>query len=118
MAEIKGGITVSGGSVDSMPVILDGRKSLYEEAKEQGLIDKDESYEQFINLLAVKPSELDKVVKSAVAENLEKTVNTAVAAAIGMLDLNKPITPTDSQPAGDISDATLAEIKKLLGNKE
>ena len=112
MAEIKGGITVSGGSVDSMPVILDGRKSLYEEAIEQGLIDKDESYEQFINLLAVKPSELDKVVKSAVAENLEKTVNTAVAAAIGMLDLNKPITPTDSQPAGDISDATLAEIKK------
>lgn len=62
MAEIKGGITVSGGSVDSMPVILDGRKSLYEEAIEQGLIDKDESYEQFINLLAVKPSELDKVV--------------------------------------------------------
>ena len=118
MAEIKGGITVSGGSVDSMPVILDGRKSLYEEAIEQGLIDKDESYEQFINLLAVKPSELDKVVKSAVAENLEKTVNTAVAAVIGMLDLNKPITPTDSQPAGDISDATLAEIKKLLGNKE
>mgnify|MGYP000670757543 FL=1 len=115
MAEIKGGITVSGGSVDSMPVILDGRKSLYEEAIEQGLIDKDESYEQFINLLAVKPSELDKVVKSAVAENLEKTVNTAVAAAISMLDLNKP---TDSQPAGDISDATLAEIKKLLGNKE
>ena len=112
MTEIKGGITVNGGKVETMPVILDGRKSLYEEAIEQGLIDKDESYEQFINLLAVKPSELDKVVKSAVAENLEKTVNTAVAAAIGMLDLN-----TDSQPAGDISDATLAEIKKLLGNK-
>lgn len=118
MPEIKGGITVNGGKVETMPVILDGRKSLYEEAIEQGLIDKDESYEQFINLLAVKPSELDKVVKSAVAENLEKTVNTAVAAAIGMLDLNKPVAPTHSQPDGDISDATLAEIKKLLGNKE
>lgn len=118
MTEIKGEITVNGGKVETMPVILDGRKSLYEEAIEQGLIDKDESFEQFINLLAVRPSELDKIVKSAVAENLEKTVNTSVAAAIAMLDLNKPITPTHSQPTGDISDTTLAEIKKLLGNKE
>ena len=118
MAEIKGGITVSSGSVDSMPVILDGRTSLYTEAIERGLIEPDATYEQFLDRLAVKPGELNKVVKAAVSENLEKTVNTAVAAAIGMLGLNKPITPTDSQPAGDISDATLAEIKKLLGNKE
>lgn len=115
MAEIKGGITVSSGSVDSMPVILDGRTSLYTEAIERGLIEPDATYEQFLDRLAVKPGELNKVVKAAVSENLEKAVNTAVAAAISMLDLNKP---TDSQPAGDISDATLAEIKKLLGNKE
>lgn len=116
MAEIKGGITVNGGKVESMPVVLDGRKSLYEEAIEQGLIDKDKSYEQFIDLLAVKPAELDELVNAAVAENLEKTVNTAVAAAIGMLDSNRPTTPpTPTQETDDLSDEALNKIYQILG---
>ena len=63
MAEIKGGITVTGDSVDTMPVILDGRKSLYEEAIEKGTISRDTSYEEFLERLAVKPSELSQAVK-------------------------------------------------------
>lgn len=143
MAEIKGGITVSGGSVDSMPVILDGRTSLYTEAIERGLIEPDTTYEQFLERLAVKPGELNKVVKAAVAENLEKTVKTAVnagleetvneavAAAIAKMEANRPTPPapqptpqpvpqpTPIQPAAaDISDDTLAEINKILGNTE
>ena len=113
MAEIKGGITVSGGSVDSMPVILDGRTSLYTEAIERGLIEPDTTYEQFLGLLAVKPGELSKVVKAAVAENLEKTVNTAVATAIGTLGLRQTY-PTAPNPA-DLSDAALNEIHQILG---
>lgn len=72
MAEIKGGITVSGGSVDSMPVILDGRKSIYEEAIEKGIIDTNTTYEQFLESLSVKPNEIKKAVKDLVDENLEK----------------------------------------------
>ena len=113
MAEIKGGITVSGGSVDSMPVILDGRTSLYTEAIERGLIEPDTTYEQFLERLAVKPGELSKVVKAAVAENLEKTVNTAVAKAIGTLGLGQTY-QTAPNPA-DLSDEALNEIHQILG---
>ena len=119
MAEIKGGITVTGDSVDTMPVILDGRQSLYEEAIEKGTISRDTSYEEFLERLAVKPSELsqavkdvvdkqlDKAVKVAVGANLETAVNTAVdkavsaavATAIAKLEANRPSNPAPTQPA-------------------
>ena len=115
MAEIKGGITVTGNSVDTMPVILDGRQSLYEEAIEKGTISRDTSYETFLERLAVKPSELsqavkdavdkqlDKAVKVAVDANLEtavdKAVTAAVSAAIAKLEANRPSNPVPTQPA-------------------
>ncbi|MBF1270247.1 MAG: hypothetical protein HXM89_02385, partial [Neisseria sp.] len=111
MAEIKGGITVTGDSVDTMPVILDGRKSLYEEAIEKGTISRDTSYEEFLERLAVKPSELSQAVKDAVDKQLDKAVNTAVdtavdkavsaavAAAIAKLEANRPSNPAPTQPA-------------------
>ena len=122
MAEIKGGITVTGDSVDTMPVILDGRQSLYEEAIEKGTISRDTSYEEFLERLAVKPSELSKAVKDAVDKqldkavkvvvdaNLETAVNTAVdtavdkavsaavSAAIAKLEANRPSNPAPAQP--------------------
>lgn len=143
MAEIKGGITVSGGSVDSMPVILDGRKSIYEEAIEKGIIDTNTTYEQFLESLSIKPNEIKKAVKDLVDENLEKKVNQAVAVAVAMLDLSKiptqpaptqpaPAQPAPAQPAPaqpvpaqpstetpsssvDLSDEAFDEINKLLG---
>lgn len=123
MAEIKGGITVTGDSVDTMPVILDGRQSLYEEAIEKGIISRDTSYEEFLERLAVKPSELgqavkdavdkqlNKAVKVAVDANLETAVNTAVdtavdkavaaavSAAIAKLEANRPSNSAPTQPA-------------------
>lgn len=115
MAEIKGGITVTGNSVDTMPVILDGRQSLYEEAIEKGTISRDTSYETFLERLAVKPSELsqavkdavdkqlDKAVKVAVDANLETAVDKAVAAAVSVaiakLEANRPSNPVPTQPA-------------------
>lgn len=111
MAEIKGGITVTGDSVDTMPVILDGRQSLYEEAIEKGTISRDTSYEEFLERLAVKPSELSKAVKDAVEKQLDKAVNTAVdtavdkavsaavSAAIAKLEANRPSNPAPTQPA-------------------
>ena len=144
MAEITGGITVSGGSVDSMPVILDGRKSIYEEAIEKGIIDTNTTYEQFLESLSIKPNEIKKAVKDLVDENLEKKVNQAVAVAVAMLDLSKiptqpaptqpaPAQPAPAQPAPaqpvpaqpstetpsssvDLSDEAFDEINKLLGN--
>ena len=134
MAEIKGGITVTGNSVDTMPVILDGRQSLYEEAIEKGTISRDTSYETFLERLAVKPSELsqavkdavdkqlDKAVKVAVDANLEtavdKAVAAAVSAAIAKLEANRPSNPAPTQPAtdnGGVSDDALADILKELG---
>lgn len=115
MAEIKGGITVTGNSVDTMPVILDGRQSLYEEAIEKGIISRDTSYETFLERLAVKPSELsqavkdavdkqlDKAVKVAIDANLEtavdKAITAAVSAAIAKLEANRPSNPVPTQPA-------------------
>ena len=134
MAEIKGGITVSGGSVDSMPVILDGRTSLYTEAIERGLIEPDTTYEQFLERLAVKPGELKKAVKEAVAADLDNKVNAAVAVAVAQLKLigsgnvapvqpspqpEQPVSPAPKPAANaDISDETLAEVYKILGKKK
>lgn len=128
MAEIKGGITVSGGSVDSMPVILDGRTSLYTEAIERGLIEPDTTYEQFLERLAVKPGELKKAVKEAVAADLDNKVNAAVAAAVAQLKLIGPVQPSPQpqpeqpvapapKPAAnaDLSDEALAKVNKILG---
>lgn len=136
MAEIKGGITVSGGSVDSMPVILDGRTSLYTEAIERGLIEPDTTYEQFLERLAVKPGELKKAVKEAVAADLDNKVNAAVAVAVAQLKLigpgnvapvqpspqpqpEQPVSPAPKPAANaDISDETLAEVYRILGKKK
>lgn len=136
MAEIKGGITVHGGSVDSMPVILDGRTSLYTEAIERGLIEPDTTYEQFLERLAVKPGELKKAVKEAVAADLENKVNAAVAVAVAQLKLigpgnvapvqpspqpqpEQPVSPALKPAANaDISDETLAEVYRILGKKK
>lgn len=133
MAEIKGGITVSGGSVDSMPVILDGRTSLYTEAIERGLIELDTTYEQFLERLAVKPGELKKAVKEAVAADLDNKVNAAVAAAVAQLKLigpgsvapvqpspqpqpEQPVAPAPKPAANaDLSDEALAKVNKILG---
>ena len=142
MAEIKGGITVSGGSVDSMPVILDGRTSLYTEAIERGLIEPDTTYEQFLERLAVKPGELKKAVKEAVAADLDNKVNAAVAAAVAQLKLigpgsvapvqpspqpqpvqpspqpqpEQPVAPAPKPAANaDLSDEALAKVNKILG---
>lgn len=133
MAEIKGGITVSGGSVDSMPVILDGRTSLYTEAIERGLIEPDTTYEQFLERLAVKPGELKKAVKEAVAADLENKVNAAVATAVAQLKLigpgnvapvqpspqpqpEQPVSPAPKPAANaDLSDEALAKVNKILG---
>ena len=140
MAEIKGGITVTGNSVDTMPVILDGRQSLYEEAIEKGTISRDTSYEEFLERLAVKPSELSQAVKDAVDKQLDKAVKVAVDAAIAKLEANRPSNPaptqptpaqptpaqptpaqpTPTQPATDnsgVSDDALADILKDLGEK-
>lgn len=134
MAEIKGGITVHGGSVDSMPVILDGRTSLYTEAIERGLIEPDTTYEQFLDRLAVKPGDLKKAVKEAVTADLDNKVNAAVAAAVAQLKLIGPgnvapvqPSPQPEQPVSpapkpavnaDISDETLAEVYRILGKKK
>ena len=133
MAEIKGGITVSGGSVDSMPVIIDGRTSLYTEAIERGLIEPDTTYEQFLERLAVKPDELKKAVKEAVAADLENKVNAAVAVAVAQLKLigpgnvapvqpspqpqpEQPVSPAPKPAANaDLSDEALAKVNKILG---
>ena len=133
MAEIKGGITVSGGSVDSMPVILDGRTSLYTEAIERGFIESDTTYEQFLERLAVKPGELKKAVKEAVAADLDNKVNAAVAAAVAQLKLigtgnvapvqpspqpqpEQPVAPAPKPAANaDLSDEALAKVNKILG---
>nr|DAI55565.1 MAG TPA: hypothetical protein [Caudoviricetes sp.] len=133
MAEIKGGITVHGGSVDSMPVILDGRTSLYTEAIERGLIEPDTTYEQFLERLAVKPGELKKAVKEAVAADLENKVNAAVAVAVAQLKLigpgnvapvqpspqpqpEQPVSPAPKPAANtDLSDEALAKVNKILG---
>ena len=133
MAKIKGGITVSGGSVDSMPVILDGRTSLYTEAIERGLIEPDTTYEQFLERLAVKPGELKKAIKEAVAADLDNKVNAAVAAAVAQLKLigrgnvapvqpspqpqpEQPVAPTPKPAANaDLSDEALAKVNKILG---
>ncbi len=133
MAEIKGGITVSGGSVDSMPVILDGRTSLYTEAVERGLIEPDTTYEQFLERLAVKPGELKKVVKEAVDADLEHKVNAAVAVAVAQLKLigsgnvapvqpspqpqpEQPVSPAPKPATNtDLSDEALAKVNKILG---
>lgn len=133
MAEIKGGITVSGGSVESMPVILDGRTSLYTEAIERGLIEPDTTYEQFLERLAVKPGELKKAVKEAFAADLDNKVNAAVAVAVAQLKLigpgnfapvqpspqpqpEQPVAPAP-KPAvnADLSDEALAKVNKILG---
>ena len=133
MAEIKGGITVHGGSVDSMPVILDGRTSLYTEAMERGLIEPDTTYEQFLERLAVKPGELKKAVKEAVAADLDNKVNAAVAVAVAQLKLigpgnvapeqpspqpqpEQPVSPAPKPAANaDLSDEALARVNKILG---
>lgn len=117
MAEIKGGITVSGGSVDSMPVILDGRTSLYTEAIERGLIEPDTTYEQFLERLAVKPSEISQAVKDAVDKQLDKAVKVAVDANLETAVNNAVDTAVGTAVGKAVAAAVSAAIAKIEANR-
>ena len=117
MAEIKGGITVTGNSVDTMPVILDGRQSLYEEAIEKGTIPRDTTYEKFLELLAVKPSEISQAVKDAVDKQLDKAVKVAVDANLETAVNNAVDTAVDTAVGKAVAAAVSAAIAKLEANR-
>ena len=117
MAEIKGGITVTGNSVDTMPVILDGRQSLYEEAIEKGTIPRDTTYEKFLELLAVKPSEISQAVKDAVDKQLDKAVKVAVDANLETAVNNAVDTAVDTAVGKAVAAAVSAAIAKIEANR-
>ncbi len=132
------GGTIVGAVVQNLPVVIDGRTSVYEEGIKNGTLPPEMTFQQFLDMLSVgvTDGDVDKKVEAAVSAHLIK---------LGLLNQNgQPVNqngnaqpapsnnvqpqpqpaPAPVQPApqpsdnnsgaGDVSDETLAKLDEIL----
>lgn len=137
------GGTIVGAVVQNLPVVIDGRTSVYEEGIKNGTLPPEMTFQQFLDMLSVgvTDGDVDKKVEAAVSAHLIK---------LGLLNQNgqpvnqngnaqpapsnnaqpqpqlspAPVQPSPAQPApqpsdnnsgaGDVSDETLAKLDEIL----
>jgi len=131
------GGTIVGAVVQNLPVVIDGRTSIYEEGIKNGTLPLDMTFQQFLDMLSVgvTDGDVDKKVEAAVSAHLIK---------LGLLNQNRqpvnqngapsnnaqpqpspsPAPPAPVQPAPqpsennsgavDVSDETLAKLDEIL----
>ena len=136
------GGTVVGAVVQNLPIVIDGRQSIYEEGLKNGTLPEGMTYKQFLDMLSVGVSddEVKKIVAATVSAELIRLglanqggnqagtgTNTAATPnpaptqpATGGNGTNTAATPNPAptQPAtgnGGVSDEALADILKDLG---
>lgn len=88
------GGTIVGAVVQNLPIVIDGRMSIYEEGIENGTLPKGMSFQQFLDMLSVgvTDGDVDKKVEAAVSAHLIK---------LGLLNQNgQPVNQNgNAQPA-------------------
>ena len=134
------GGTIVGAVVQNLPIVIDGRTSVYEEGIKNGTLPPEMTFQQFLDMLSVgvTDGDVDKKVEAAVSAHLIK---------LGLLNQNgqpvnqngnaqpqpqpspAPVQPSPAQPApvqpapqpsdnnsgaGDVSDETLAKLDEIL----
>nr|DAF35875.1 MAG TPA: hypothetical protein [Caudoviricetes sp.] len=132
------GGTVVGAVVQNLPIVIDGRQSIYEEGLKNGTLPEGMTYKQFLDMLSVGVSddEVKKIVAATVSAELIRLglanqAGTGNGAAVtptpaptqpgtGGTGNNAAVTPTPAptQPSTDnsgVSNDALADILKDLG---
>ena len=136
------GGTVVGAVVQNLPIVIDGRQSIYEEGLKNGTLPDGMTYKQFLDMLSVGVSdeEVKRIVSATVSAELIRlglanqggnqagTGNNAAVTptpaptqpGTGGTGNNAAVTPTPTptQPGtgnGGVSDDALADILKDLG---
>lgn len=88
------GGTIVGAVVQNLPVVIDGRTSVYEEGIKNGTLPQDMTFQQFLDMLSVgvTDGDVDKKVEAAVSAHLIK---------LGLLNQNgQPVNQNgNAQPA-------------------
>lgn len=88
------GGTIVGAVVQNLPVVIDGRMSIYEEGIKNGTLPKGMTFQQFLDMLSVgvTDADVDKKVEAAVSAHLIK---------LGLLNQNgQPVNQNgNAQPA-------------------
>lgn len=88
------GGTIVGAVVQNLPIVIDGRMSIYEEGIKNGTLPKGMSFQQFLDMLSVgvTDGDVDKKVEAAVSAHLIK---------LGLLNQNgQPVNQNgNAQPA-------------------
>lgn len=88
------GGTIVGAVVQNLPVVIDGRTSVYEEGIKNGTLPPEMTFQQFLDMLSVgvTDSDVDKKVEAAVSAHLIK---------LGLLNQNgQPVNQNgNAQPA-------------------
>lgn len=88
------GGTIVGAVVQNLPIVIDGRTSIYEEGIKNGTLPKGMSFQQFLDMLSVgvTDGDVDKKVEAAVSAHLIK---------LGLLNQNgQPVNQNgNAQPA-------------------
>ena len=112
------GGTVVGAVVQNLPIVIDGRQSIYEEGLKNGTLPEGMTYKQFLDMLSVGVSD-DEVKKIVAATVSAELIRLGLANQAGTGN-NAAVTPTPAPtpPATDnsgVSDAALADILKDLG---
>ena len=116
------GGTVVGAVAQNLPIVIEGRQSIYEEGLKNGTLPEGMTYEQFLDMLSVGVSdeEVKRIVSATVSAELIRLglanqggnqAGTGNGAAVTP-------TPAPTQPATDnsgVSNDALADILKDLG---
>ena len=128
------GGTVVGAVVQNLPIVIDGRQSIYEEGLKNGTLPEGMTYKQFLDMLSVGVSdeEVKKIVAATVSAELIRLGlanqggnqagtgnNAAVTPTPAPTQPEQPVSPALKPAANaDISDETLAEVYRILGKKK
>lgn len=116
------GGTVVGAVVQNLPIVIEGRQSIYEEGLKNGTLPEGMTYEQFLDMLSVGVSdeEVKRIVSATVSAELIRLSLANQGGNQAGTGNGAAVTPTPAptQPATDnsgVSNDALADILKDLG---
>lgn len=116
------GGTVVGAVVQNLPIVIEGRQSIYEEGLKNGTLPEGMTYEQFLDMLSVGVSdeEVKRIVSATVSAELIRLGLANQGGNQAGTGNGAAVTPTPApiQPATDnsgVSNDALADILKDLG---
>lgn len=113
---IKTGGTIIGAVVQNLPIVIDGRQSIYEEGLKNGTLPKGMTYKQFLDMLSVGVSdeEVRRIVSETVSAELIRLGLANQGGNQAGTGNNAAVTPTPAPTQPTVEANRFANLKRSI----